>query len=60
MLNIISEEKRRQAARLRAEKALNSLTVQVITPEKGLDEWGMIEGLVADYGRAHPTELGSS
>jgi len=57
MHNIISEEKQRQRNRDRALEALNSLSVQVITPEKGLDEWGMIEGLVADYARVHREEL---
>ena len=57
MHNITSEEKQRQQNRERALKALNSLTVQVITPNKSVDEWSMIEGLVADYARVHREEL---
>lgn len=57
MRDIITEEQRRQEARRRAEKALNDMFVRVITPEKGLDEWATVEGLVADYARMHKEEL---
>lgn len=53
----ISESERKRIARERALQALNSLTVTTITPDKAVDEWGMIEGLIADYGRMHAEEL---
>lgn len=55
----ISNEIKRQEYKERAQKALHSLAIPVITPGKGLDEWAMIEGLIADYTMLHKEEMGA-
>lgn len=55
-MHILQSEQDKKKIQERYFKALQSLSVNVITPGKG-DKWQVLEGLVADYAIVHPQEI---